>query len=87
MLFQEAIQFRATIVLCYNQQITFKVIGHVPPPLNWHISQIIVNVLSLVVSAYVLNQSRGHWLLFDALNVVITMSLKLKEKSKISLNL
>jgi hypothetical protein len=35
----------------------------------------------------VLDQSRGHWLLFDALNVIITMSLKLKKESKISLNL
>jgi hypothetical protein len=35
----------------------------------------------------VLNQSRGHWLLFNALNATITMSLKLKEKSGISSNL
>ncbi len=34
-----------------------------------------------------LNQSHGHWLFFDALNVKITMSLKLKEKIEISLNL
>ncbi len=87
MLFQEALQFRATIVLCYSQQIVVKVTGHVPPPLNWHIFQIIVDVLSSIVSACVLNRSRGHWLLFDALNVIITMSLKLKEEYKISLNL
>jgi hypothetical protein len=35
----------------------------------------------------VLNQFHGHWLLFDALNVTITMSMKLKEKYGISLNL
>jgi hypothetical protein len=44
-----------------------KVTGHVLPPLTWHISQIIIDVLSSVVSAYVLNQSRGHWLLSNVL--------------------
>jgi hypothetical protein len=63
-----------------------RVTSRVPPPLTWHISQIIVDVLSSVVSACVLNQSHGNWLLFDALNVKITMSLKLKEESRISLN-
>jgi len=64
-----------------------KVTSCVPPPLTWHISQIIVDVLSSVVSAYVLNQSHGHWLLSNALNVKITMSLKLKGEYGISLNL
>jgi hypothetical protein len=63
-----------------------RVTSRVPPPLTWHISQIIVDVLSSVVSACVLKQSHGNWLLFDALNVKITMSLKLKEESRISLN-
>ncbi len=51
-------------------------IGRVPPPIPWHISQIIVDVLFSIISACVLNESRGHWLLFDALNVIIIMSLK-----------
>ncbi len=34
-----------------------------------------------------LNQSHGHWLPFDALNVTIIMSLKLYKKYGISLNL
>jgi hypothetical protein len=64
-----------------------KVIGRVPPPLTWHISQIIVDFLFSIISAYVLNQSHGHWLFFNALNVIITMSLKFKEQYKNSLNL
>jgi hypothetical protein len=64
-----------------------KITSHVPPPLIWHISQIIFNVFSLVVSDCVLNQSCGHWLPFDALNAIIIMSLKLKEKYEISSNL
>ncbi len=34
-----------------------------------------------------LNQSHGHWLPFDALNLTIIMSLKLYKKYGISLNL
>jgi hypothetical protein len=32
------------------------------------------------VYACILNQSRGHWLLSDALNFAISMSLKLKDE-------
>jgi hypothetical protein len=32
------------------------------------------------MSACVLNQSRGHWLLNDTLNSTISMSLKFKDK-------
>lgn len=34
----------------------------------------------LIVITCVLNQSRGHWLLKNALHVAITMNLKLKEE-------
>jgi len=43
--------------------------------------------LSLVVIAYVLNQSKDHWLLDDALNNAIIMSSKLKEDVGIVQNL
>jgi hypothetical protein len=43
----------------------------IPPPLTWHICQIIVDFFGLVVSAYILNQFRGHWLLSNALNFSI----------------
>jgi hypothetical protein len=51
----------------------------VPPPLTWHIYQIVVDCLSPIVITYVLNQSKGHWLLNDSLQSTISMSLKLKE--------
>jgi hypothetical protein len=56
-------------------------------PLLLGISQIIVDVLSSVITVCVLNQYCGHWLLFDVLNAIITMSLKLKEEFVISSNL
>ncbi len=36
--------------------------------------------MSHVVNVCILNQSKGHWLLNDALNIAISMSLKLKEE-------
>ncbi len=57
-----------------------RITGRVPPPLIWHTSQIIVDVVFSFVNDYVLNKSHGHWLFFNVLNATITMSLKLKEK-------
>jgi len=54
--------------------------ARVPPPLTWHICHIIVDSLGLVVYACILNQSRGHWLLSDALNSTIFMSLKFNDE-------
>jgi hypothetical protein len=51
----------------------------VPPPLTWHICQIVVDYLSLATS-YVLNQSREQRLLSDAFHFAISMSLKLIKK-------
>ncbi len=44
---------------------------HVPPHLTWHIFQIIIDFFGLVMSAYILNQFRGHWLLNNALTFAI----------------
>jgi hypothetical protein len=43
----------------------------------------IVDYLRPIVIVCVLNQSSGHWLLYDALNFFITWSLKMKEKTRI----
>jgi hypothetical protein len=63
-----------------------RIIGCVTPPLTWHISQTIVDVFFPIVSICVLNQSYGHWLLFDALNATMIMFKTLK-KIGISSNL
>ncbi len=57
-----------------------KMIRRVPPLLTWHIFQIIVDSIGLVVSIYLLNQNKVHWLLNDALNFAISMSLKFKDE-------
>jgi hypothetical protein len=61
-------------------QIKLQITSCVPPPFIWHRSQIIVNILLPIVTICILNQSRGHWLLSDALQTTISMSLKLKEE-------
>ncbi len=54
--------------------------ARVPPPLTWHICHIIVDYFGLVVSTCILNQFKGHWLLSDALNSIISMILKFKNE-------
>jgi hypothetical protein len=54
--------------------------ARVPPPLPWHICHIIVDSFCLVVSICILNQSRYHLLLSDALNFAISMSLKFRDE-------
>jgi hypothetical protein len=70
--------FQVAIVLCYSRQIIVKVANRVPPPFTWHIYQIIVDCLSHIVIACVLNQSNEHQLLNDVMNSTISMVLKLK---------
>jgi hypothetical protein len=79
-MFQEALQFKNDIIFCYNMQNTIRINGKVPPIFTWHISQIIVDCLFLVVNMRVLNQFNNYWLLFDVLQSTITMCLKYREE-------
>jgi hypothetical protein len=78
--FQEALQFKDSIILCYNMQNNVKISGRVPPLLTWQISHIIVDCFYPIVGACVLNQFSSHWLLYDALQYAIIMCLKIKEE-------
>ncbi len=42
-MFQEALQFKDVIILCYNKQNIVRLCGKVLPLLTWHISKIIVD--------------------------------------------
>ena len=83
LMFQQALQFRATISLCYSRQ-TMALQNRVPLGQTWAVVEAISSTLSPVVSACVLNQSRGYWLLSDALASTIFMSVKF-EMEKIDL--
>ncbi len=79
-LFQEALQYYEAIVHSYNKQIVARINVFVPPPPTWHVAQIVVDVLSLIVSACVLKQCDGHWILSYAFHFAITMNTKLMEE-------
>jgi hypothetical protein len=46
-----------------------------------------IEILNLVVKQCVLNQTSGYWLLFDALYIIISISIKLQVEynSKVSI--
>jgi hypothetical protein len=59
-MFWEALQFKDDIILCYSKQNIIRISGKMPLLLTWHISKIIMDSLSHVVIACVLNQCRSH---------------------------
>jgi hypothetical protein len=50
----------------------------------WAITEVVTTCLNMVVTAYVLNQSNGHWLLSNALvtimNLIMAMEFQLYPK-------
>jgi hypothetical protein len=79
-LFQEALQYCYAIVHCYIRQIAIRINVHVLDLVTWHVAEIVVDILSIVITTYVLNQSHGHWLLNDALHSIKMMNTKLMEE-------
>jgi hypothetical protein len=56
-LFQVILEFNHNIVLCYGQQQSLALQGHVPSPQVWVIAQVFVDTLGPMVQQCVLNQS------------------------------
>jgi hypothetical protein len=44
------------------------------------IAKVITSMLNLVVSACVMNQNRGHWLLLNVLITTITLTMQMEAK-------
>jgi hypothetical protein len=59
-MFQQALQFKDIIIFYYNKKNTTIISERMPPFLTWHISKIVVNSLSPIVSVCVLNQYNNH---------------------------
>lgn len=53
--------------------------SHVPSPKTWAICDVVVKILSPIVTIYVLNQSCIHWLLGDALQFIITKACEFRD--------
>jgi hypothetical protein len=68
-------------MFCYSKQSFVRMTIKVPPPLTWHICQIVIDCSFFVVTTCILNQFEGHWLLSDAFHFAISMSLKLREET------
>jgi hypothetical protein len=47
-MFQEALQFKDVIILCYSRQNIVEISGRMRPFLTWHISKIIVDLYLLL---------------------------------------
>jgi len=77
-LFQETLEFKHTISLCYGRQTTLALQACMPSPQVWATAQVVANTLGFVVQQRVLNQSRDYWLLSDAFSVTISLVCKLK---------
>ncbi len=56
-----------------------RISAKVPPPLTWHICRIIVDSFGPIVSACILHQSKGHWLLNDTLKLCYIHESKIQE--------
>jgi hypothetical protein len=69
-------------MFCYSKQSLVMMTIKVPPPLTWHICQIVIDCSFFVVTTCILNQFEGHWLLSDAFHFAISMSLKLREETE-----
>jgi hypothetical protein len=46
----------------------------------WAIAKKITNVLNFVINAYVMSQSMGHWLLFNASTKFIALTVNMETK-------
>jgi hypothetical protein len=65
-MFQEVVQFKEVIILCYIKQNTIKINGKVPPFFTWHIFKIIVDSFFRAMNACVLSKFNSHLLVSNA---------------------
>jgi hypothetical protein len=79
LLFQDALTYWHVIALCHSQQ-TMALQSCIPSLRTWVVCEMVVKMLSLIVISCVLNQSRKHWLLGDALQFIITKTCEVHDE-------
>ena len=79
-LFQETLEYASAINICYQRQ-SLQLQARVPSGLTWAIARAVCDILNPVVEACIMNQTRGFWLLSDALVSAMTISVKLRVES------
>ena len=76
-LFQETQEYADAISICYRRQ-SLKLQARVPSGMTWATARTVTQTLNPVVQQCVLNQTRGYWLLSDALAAALRMSIELQ---------
>ena len=76
-LFQETQEYADAISICYRRQ-SLKLQARVPSGMTRATTITVTQTLNLVVQQCVLNQTRGYWLLSDALAATFHMSIELQ---------
>ena len=76
-LFQETQEYADAISICYRRQ-SLKLQARVPSEMTWATARTVTQTLNPVVQQCVLNQTRGYWLLSDALAAAFRMSIELQ---------
>ena len=75
-LFQETQEYADAISICYRRQ-SLKLQARAPSGMTWATARTVTQTLNPVVQQCVLNQTRGYWLLSDALAAAFRMTIEL----------
>ena len=76
---QETQEYATTINICYGRQ-TAALQARVPSGLTWAVAKAVTETLRPVMQQCILNQSRGYWLLSDALYAAFHISIHLQNE-------
>jgi hypothetical protein len=79
-MFEETLEFKIAILLCYGRQKILNVQQRVPKAQMWAIVEFVITSLNLVVITCVLNQSRSHGLLSNVLMTIINLIVAMKSQ-------
>ncbi len=74
-LFQKTLEYHDVINLCDGRQKNLRLQGRVLDAHTWVVCKVVAKIMFLVVKQCILNQTQGYWLLFDALNVTLSLSV------------
>lgn len=78
-MFEETLKFKQ-VMLCYGRQKTLN-LHRVLKAQVWGIVEAIITYLYPLMGACIMNQFKGHWLLFDSFNNIINLIMELEFES------
>ncbi len=77
-MFEETFEFKNVVILCYGKQKFVALQQKIPKAQVWAIVKTITFTLNHVIFTCVMNHSRGHQLLSDALAIAITLIMEME---------